>query len=694
MRVPLEWLKEYVTLRLAPKALAERLTMAGLEVVAVHESEAGPVFDLEVTPNRADCLSITGIAREVAAITGVKLKLPRLAQGSRLKAQGKQPRASSLEPRAPLTIRIEDRKGCRRYIGRLIDGVRVGPSPAWMQKRLAACGARPINSLVDITNYVLLECGQPLHAFDYDRLADGTIVVRRARAGETIHTIDGASRPLSAEMLVIADVKRAIAVAGVMGGRETEITQPTRRILLESAWFEPTLVRRTARALGLASESSYRFERGVDPAGVAQASERAAWLIRQLTGGREVGLRDVGEATPKRTVIVVEPARMNRWLGTTLHPPTIRATLAALSCRVASSSAGEILRVEPPSFRRDLTQEVDLSEELARLVGYDKLPATIPVRPLAAVLLPDASAAYRRIYALRELCASLGLTEAVTWSLVSEAELVRLGYAPAGAVRLANPLSQDHAYVRPSLLPGLLQAVRRNVTQGAVAGVRLFEVGRVMSREAGSHTGELRLGLVLSGLWLRDWRLREPCDFFRLKGLVQAVVERLTGVAARLHAARHPWAETTGAATLQVDGRTLGVVGQVLRTATAALDIEQEVWYAELSVEALLACARPPCRIHSVPSFPPVKRDLSVLVREGAACEAIEAAIRRVGGTLADRIELSDRYTGPQVPAGMVSLTFSLEYRDPSRTLTAAEADALHQRIGQELVQRFSAKLR
>lgn len=693
-KVPLEWLKEYVAIRLAPEALAQKLTMAGLEVTGVDTVDGGAVFNLEITPNRADCLSIIGIAREVAAITGARLKLP-LAQGAGLRAQGKsrKPTAQSPQPRANLSIRIEDRTGCLRYIGRLIDGVRIAPSPDWMQRRLIACGVRPINNIVDSTNYVLLEYGQPLHAFDFTRLADGTIVVRRAHAGESISMLDGTIKKLTAEMLVISDAKQPVAVAGVMGGVGSEVTAQTNCVLLESALFDPITVRRTSRALGLATESSYRFERGVDPVGVETASARAALLICQLAGGREHTAIDVGMKPPKRTVIALDTERVSRWLGMRLSPAMVRTTLARLSCRVASSGTGPLVRVEVPSFRQDLTQEVDLAEELARSVGYEQLPSTLP-RQTAMARSSEDSAAYWRGQSLRCLCASLGLTEAMTWSLVSEAELVRCGHVLEDAAKLTNPLSQDHAYLRPSLLVGLLQAVRRNATQGA-SSIRLFEVGSIVQGRASAHERErLRVGIVLSGLWARDWRARESCDFFRLKGLLESLTERLCAVHPDVAPAPHPWAELHESTSVKLSGRVIGMAGQVSRAITHALDLEQEVWFAELFVEELIAFKRPTPTIRTPAAFPPVKRDLSVLLDDQTPYEAVVRSIREVGGALASRVELIDRYVGKQVPPGKHSLTFSIEYRDPARTLTATEVDALHQRIGQTLVARFSAQLR
>ena len=689
MRVPLEWLREFVAVRLRPAVLAERLTMAGVEVIGVETLTGQPVLDLELTPNRADCLSILGVAREVAALTGARLKTPTV-RSSKFEVRRKL-RTLNFPLRTAFAIRIEDRRGCVRYIGRLIEGVTVAPSPAWMQRRLIACGTRPINNIVDITNYVLLESGQPLHAFDYHRVAEGVIRVRRARDGESITTLDDTARILSPDMLVIADAHDAIAVAGVMGGLGSEVTEQTRSVLLESALFDPITVRRTARTLGLVSESSYRFERGVDPEGTERASARAAQLIVELAGGTVQALKDVGRKPSASPTITLDATRLNRWLGTSLPPADIRSTLARASCRVAASGDGPTMRVSAPLFRRDLTQPVDLYEEVARLVGYDRIQAATPLVPMAGER-SEAMADYGRRQSLRSLCAGLGLTEVVNWSLVSAVDLSRCRADIERAVRLANPLSQDHAYLRPSLVIGLLHTIRRNVTQG-MSSVRIFEVGNVMERE-GAVRSSPRLGIALSGSWAHDWRMSESCDFFRLKGLVETLTHRMGGAATTMERGAVAWAEPSGATAIVLNGRPLGVAGQVARAVTEPLDIAQDVWVAELSVEALLACRRPSGPVRTPAVFPPVKRDLSVQVGDGTAFAALLHTIREVGGVLASRVELIDRYTGSQVPSGHHSLTFSIEYRDPSRTLTAAEVDALHQRIGQALRQRHGAELR
>ena len=686
MKVPFEWLKEFVVLRMTPKALADRLTMVGLEVTGIHDVDGAPILDLEITPNRADCLSMIGVAREVAVMTEQPLKLPkRSAPAPRTGAV--QPLATRARVAQRPSIHIEDRTGCQRYIGRVLEGVRIAPSPAWMQRRLIACGVRPINNVVDVTNYVLLEYGQPLHAFDFEHIAGGTILVRRARPNERLTTLDGVSRALAQDMLVIADANQAVAIAGIMGGIGSEVTDRTRTLLLESALFDPVTVRRTARKLGLTTESSYRFERGVDPVGVETASQRATELLQELAQGEETVVCDVGQKPLKRTGILIDPERASRWLGTPLSPTLMRTTLAKLSCHVASAGKGP-LHVSVPSFRRDLTQAVDLYEELARVAGYERIPSTLPTVSLT-IARSEASQSYQRVQSLRWLCASLGLTEAITWSLIAESDLARCGYTSADATRLTNPLSQDHAYLRPSLLMGLLRVVQHNVSQGA-AGVQLFEVGSVVSK----GTEQLQLGIIVSGVWSRDWRTKDPCDFFRLKGLLTALTERFCHGTLQFVPTRQSWAETGQTTETQMDGKSVGVAGQVAHSIASALDLEQEVWFAELSVDALLEAVHATPFVSSPMKFPPVNRDLSFLVETSASFGSIERAIREVAGALAIRVELIDRYTGSQVPSGKHSLTFSIEYRDSSRTLTAAEVETVHTRIGQTLVRQFGAQLR
>ncbi|MBI3319486.1 MAG: phenylalanine--tRNA ligase subunit beta [Candidatus Omnitrophica bacterium] len=700
MKVPLEWLKDYVAIRLSPEALAERLTMGGFEVTGIERIDGEPVFHLEITPNRADCLSLIGLAREVAALTGRRLKSP-LASSLKLQASGKrhEPAARSLQRAASLRIRIEDRAGCRGYVGRLLEGVAIGSSPDWMQRRLLACGVRPINNVVDVTNYVLLECGQPLHAFDYDRLTEETILVRRARTGETMLMIDGQARAFSDETLVIADATRAVAVAGVMGGRDTGITPATKRILLESAWFEPTMVRRAGRALGVSTESSYRFERGVDPEGVEPASRRAAALITQLAGGREVAAQSVGDLRSAPRLVTLDVSRVQRHLGVPLQSAKIAQSLRRLGCAVQTT--GKSLRVRVPSLRLDIQQDVDLIEDVARLYGYDRLPATLPRAPLA---MSDDGQHFSRVQEARRLCMSLGLSEIVTWALVDEKRLAQCGLVPAsadagnaprrhaGILQLANPLSQDHAVLRPTLLIGMLQVVGRNLAHGA-PGVGLFEVGNVFAASPVPQE-RLHLGMGITGLWERHWQGKQEANLFVLKGMIEQLVHRLVRQPVEVKPVACPWSEPGQSMEIVVAQQPLGVVGQVARRISHAFDLDKAVWFSEFLVDALLQSAHSVKQVSAPSAFPPVKRDVSFLVDTTVPCAALLELMRTVGAPLISHVELIDRYTGPQIPPAKQSLTASLEYRHPSRTLTAEEADRQHQRIGHELVQRFGVQLR
>ena len=686
MKVPLEWLREFVPIRHRPDELARRLTMAGLEVTGIARVDGEPVLDLEITPNRPDCLSIIGVAREVAAITGAKLKLPTAGQGQR-----RHPSPFTLHPRTKLTIRIEDRKGCARYLGRLIEGVRVGPSPAWMQSRLLACGLRPINNIVDITNYVLLEYGQPLHAFDYRLLHDGTIVVRRAKEQEQILALDGNQYVLQAGALVIADRDRPIAVAGVIGGQETAVNERTTHMVLESAWFDPLPVRRTARALGLSSESSYRFERGVDPVGVELASQRAASLISRLANGREIAKQDVGTRRLQPVVMHLEASRLTRWLGTAIPPTTVPRALQQLGCPVRKQGRG--WRVRAPSFRRDLRQDVDLIEDIARLWGYDRLPGSIPHAPLDAGRGGDTT--YARAQELRRLCASLGLWEVITWALVSETALELLG-ASSGGVSLVNPLSREHAVLRPALLVGMLPVISKNLAQGA-RGVRVFELGHVFEsseRQQRRVQERLHLGIGIAGLWEHSWQGTSQADLFRLKGIVEQLVARSVCQPLGAKAVSLRWAEPGQGMQLDLNGQPLGTVGQVARRICEAHDCDEPVWFAELAVEVLLGRAPRAAALTIQSAFPPVKRDVSFLVDKHVEFAKLQELIRTVGSPLASRVELIDRYTGSTVPEAKHSLTFSIDYRHPSKTLTATEVDQLHARVIHALTERFGIQLR
>ena len=584
MKVSLEWLKEYVAIRLRPEQLAERLTLAGLEVIGVERVGQDIVFDLEITPNRPDCLSVIGIAREIAAITGGRLRgLQTRDTRHETKAAGVSRLASRV---SRLAIRVEDRRGCPRYIGRLIGDIRVGPSPAWMVRRLAAAGLRAVNNVVDITNYVLLETGQPLHAFDVDRLAEGRIVVRRAKRGERIVTLDGQTRELAAETLVIADARRPVAVAGVMGGQGTEVTAATRRVLLESAAFDPVLVRRASRRLALRTESSYRFERGVDWHGVAAASQRATALIAQVAGGRPIGppVDRATTAPARRPAVELSLERVRRYAGVTIPAAMAAALLTRVGARCVRRGAAR-LDVVPPSWRRDLVIEADLMEEIIRLWGYDRIPAAMPSAPLAPAVIRDETW-FERCRVLRAWLVAAGLDEAITYHLLSR-QAHRL-FAAEGEepVTVVNPLSREQEVLRASLLPGLARAAAWNLNHG-VESVRLFELG---SAYPSVTTSSSRLAVALAGAQQISWRTgRTKPDLFDLKGLVEWLSQRAGGGAIRCEPARRAGFADGAACEIRLGGRAIGVLGRCSDEVLAQLDVRQPIALLEVESQPLMA---------------------------------------------------------------------------------------------------------
>ena len=708
MKLSLAWLKEYVAVRLSPQQIAERLTMAGLEVTDRRVVGEDVLFDCEVTPNRPDWLSHVGVARELAAITGARGTMPSTALPKSV--AGARPR-----------ITIQDRKACRRYVGTLIEGVVVGPSPAWLRRRLDTMGIRSINNVVDVTNFVLFELGQPLHAFDADRLAKGQIVVRRAAAGERLVTIDGVERRLDPSILVIADAERPVAAAGIMGGQGTEVTVTTRRVLLESAWFDPLVVRRAGRTLGLASESSYRFERGADLEQVAAAARRAAALIVEIAGGRVVGGpvdRRTARARPQPIVWQPEQAAA---LGTAIPAVKQRWILERLGCRVvgrgsrwrAATAKGSRTTarwlVTPPSYRGDLKQPVDLLEELARLTGYERLPVTLP-RPVLSkqVFAPEESADLRhREGELRQWLVASGLDEIVTYSLIGPADLERIRWrCPQLPIRLQNPLSHDRSLLRPTQAVGALEAVARNLNRKA-PGVAFFELGRTYHqtgegvrlppaeaapRSSGQPEEQRTLTIALAGLRPSSWDAKpSPWTLFHATGMLETLAQRL-------RAAPIPWQPGSHPCFLEgtvsyADGAVVGVVEPAV---AAAFDIPAgtEVVLAELIWPRWWGQLEASVMFKPLAKVPPVTRDLAIVVNEAVTHAQIESVIRAAGGPLLQSVTLFDTYRGSQVPAGQKSHAYTVAYSAGDRTLTDAEVTAAQTAIVEALKTQLQATLR
>ncbi len=638
------------------------------------------VFEVNVTPNRPDCLSHLGIAREVAALFGKKLHRPP----SRLAERGGSARAA-------VRVRIEAPERCARYAARVVEGVRVGPSPAWLARRLESCGIRSISNVVDATNLALLELGHPLHAFDLDRVAGSEIVVRTAGPGERLTTLDGQERSLDPDDLVIADRDRASALAGVMGGGDSEISAGTTRILVESAWFEPGGIRRTARRHGLHTEASHRFERGADPGMVIPSLDRCAALVAELAGGEvrrgAVDCHPRRVRAPKVRLAWSRPAEL---LGAPVSRGEARRLLESLGFAAARSDArGAVFQV--PSWRPDVRLEEDLVEEIARLRGYDSIPETLP--PIAS-RMPSVPREAQALSRLREALEAAGFSEAVNFSFVAPADLEPLGEG-GGAIALRNPISAEMAVMRTSLVPSLLRNVAFN-RRHRVEDVRLYEVASVYrSRPPGSPADvpareEARLACVALGRRSpRGWAVGDdPFDFADLKAVLEGLLESLGLGPAELRVGGPPWLHPTSACAVELalEGgarQRLGVAGEVHPRVAGAFELPPGVQALDLSLDALLAEARLAPAFRGVPRFPALLRDLAVVVAEDVAARRVMEVAR--DEPLVEEVTLFDVYRGAPVPAGHKNLAMSIRYRSRERTLTDGEADAAHARIVERL---------
>jgi phenylalanyl-tRNA synthetase beta chain len=673
MLFSLTWLADYVDLPDAPEELARRLTGAGHAVDRIERRDGDVVLDVDVTTNRPDCMNHLGLAREIAVLYDRPLRAP-----ATLPAAGAP---FELEPLAGAGVAIESSELCPRFALRVIDGVTVRPSPDWLRQRLEAIGLRPINNVVDATNFVLHELGQPQHAYDYDRVPEGRLVVRLARAGETVTTLDGEERRLEPDMLVIADRARAVGVAGVMGGLDTEVTAATTTVLLESAWFEPRGVRRTSRRLGLHTDASHRFERGVDPQLCARAAERAARLIAELGGGsvRAGGADLVAGALPEPRRIAVRPARLDAFAGFPIAPADLERWLRGLGFDVDVGL--DAWQVAPPTWRaQDVERVEDVYEEAMRVHGFEDVPALLPA--LAGADAPELPAHRRRRLLRRELWAC-GLTEAVHYAFHAPEDDARFAPLVAGGpVRLANPLSELYAVLRRSLLPDLVETARFNQRRGATE-VALFEIGGLFG------DGEVEsVAIVLGGRPASLWQQRAEHDFFDLKG----ILDHLRAVAEVTFSLER--AEVTGlvpgaaAVVLDRDGRRVGCAGQVDDE-----DLAYPLYAAELLLTALgdLGAGQPE-PVGAPSRFPGVVTDLTVAHPLGLTWSALEqevAAVRDAG--LAPDLrayELKDRFAGPGVDSGRVHSTLSFQFAAADRSLTQEEVNRQHEALAAALRRR------
>lgn len=654
------------------------------------------IFEIGVTPNRPDALSHLGTARDLAALAGLKLKAP----AARFKAAGEATAEAA-------SVRIEDPDRCPRYVARVVEGVKVRPSPAWLVARLRAAGVRAINNVVDATNYVLMELGHPLHAFDLDRLGGHAIVVRRAKAGERMRTLDDVERTLDPDDLVIADAEVPVALAGVMGGGDSEVHAGTTRLLVESAYFEPTGVRRTARRHGLHTEASHRFERGADPEMARFAADRCAALIARLSGGevRPDALDVYPKPAPAREV-KLRWKRTSEVLGYEVPAKVQRDVLKRLGFVEADKARdGATWRV--PSFRTEMEREVDLIEEVARIHGYDRIPVTLPSRAPDLEEAPSVTGEGVLIPRLRAVAAAAGCHEVVNYSFLSEAEVLAVARDPDAAearpIALANPLSAEQAVMRTTVLSSLLANLRVN-RRHREQDLKLYEIGRAYLMDGEVSREPLRLAAVLSGRRAeKSWATADaPVDFYDAKGLVEAALSALNVTEARFTPAGReiPWLHPRSAARVAVGGEACGWLGEVHPRVAEAFELGAGVFAVELDVDVLArhAALRPDYR--GVPRFPAVLRDLAVVLGREVPADRVLGLLSEplpeaeaLGAEVADAT-LFDVYEGPQVGEGKKSLAFAIRYQAPDRTLTDDEATKLHEALLRRLEAEVGAELR
>lgn len=637
------------------------------------------LLELSVTPNRGDCLSIIGVAREVAALLGTALHPP-----SPKIREGKQRVEESVR------VSILDPDLCPRYSARLITGVRIGPSPFWLRTRLERAGVRSINNVVDVTNYVMLEYGQPLHAFDFDLLEGAAIVVKRAAPGERFMTLDGLERVLNRDTLMICDAARPVAIGGVMGGLNSEIRDATSRVLLESAYFSPQGIRRTSLALGLQTESSYRFERGIDPEGVLSASLRAITLIADLAGGEAAkGVIDCYPTPLPCPEIRLRLPRVNALLGMSLEQKEVKGILERLHMKVRENKGTDWI-IAPPTYRGDITREIDLIEEIGRLKGYDHIPVQVPRMWVMPFRQERADEMKERA---KDTLIGLGFYEVITYSFISPHAQEALQMPPGDPrllpLPLLNPLAEVQSVMRTTLLPGLLETARYNLSHKS-GDLKIFELREVFYPRQGEKLPEERralTGLVMGAVAGEGWNIpRREADFYYVKGSVEQLLDVLrTPLPTLTRDEMPPYLNPAKAAVIRLDGEKIGALGELLPEVAHAFELPPGVFIFELDLPLVANHVRGEIGFVPLPRFPSVTRDVAVTINAGISAEEIMAIMRGVDNQYLESIEVFDCYQGDPIPAGKKGLAFRIRYRSPDRTMTDEEVNQFHQEVLERL---------
>lgn len=685
MKISLDWLKEYLDGDFSAQTAVQALERIGLMIEGREEMDGDIILEVETYSNRPDTLGHLGMARELAAASGLRLK------------ERKWPLLELNVQTVELAdVQILDDDLCPRYCGIVVKGIKVGPSPAWLQKRIRSMGLNPINNVVDVSNYVLFSTSHPIHAFDLDKIAGARVIIRRAKKGERLLCLDGTDLSLAPDMLVIADEAKPIALAGVMGGQGSAVTEATKDVFIESAYFDPVSVRLTRKAAGLQTDASYRFERGADISFAPQAALMAASVLTEFGGRSSRELADIFPLPLKKKEIILRHRRITELLGVEVDEAFVQKTLADLEMGVELQQPG-IWRVKAPSWRVDLDREADLVEEVARFYGYEKIPSVVP--PLQVVApIPDKTR--EKIARVRPLLLHYGFNEVVNFSF-SDAE--REGWLATGfeAIEIRNPISARASLLRTSLLGGLLETAAWNKNRGLEA-IQIFETGNVYFRDERGCQERLTLGLLSMGIWEEPhWRQGRravegswEANFFHLKGACEALLQQLRYEPFSFEKAEHPCFDPGSCLALAYKEEKVGSLGLVAGRLGDSFGLKQRVCAAELDLELLFGKQPKPFSYEPVAKYPAIIRDVSLLVPRDVAYQDICQSIDKVPLPVLEEARLTGQFSGEPIPKDKISLTFRFIYRHPQRTLQAEEVDRAEQQVLSQLKRAFGAQLR
>ena len=679
MKISIDWLKDYIALDLPDTEVIDSLNNIGMLVDDWEETGDDTILELETYANRPDTLGHLGVARELAAALGLPLKSPDVSI-----IEGDKQIADHFD------IQILDEGLCPRYCAMIVGGIEVGPSPHWMQRRLRAMGLRPVNNLVDVTNYVLFATAQPIHAFDLAKLKGDKIIVRCAKRGEGLRTLEGKDVALSQDMLVIADDKNPVALAGVIGGEESAVSETTQAVLIESAYFDPVSVRQAWKKAGVQTDASYRFERGADIDFPPRAAMLAASLLTRMGGLAYRGMLDVFPKPPRPKTVVIRHHRIHELLGVEIDEGFVIKTLQDLEFEVKPQQPG-IWQVTVPFFRVDIEREADLIEEIARFFGYENIPARLP-----AVETVDLSMDRKRTLetGLRQLMFHHGFDEVVNYSFMdpSREALFQRGRE---AIAIRNPISTRAALLRTTLLDGLLGTVAWNKNRGA-EGVHVFELGHIFSQDEGNRREQQAMAMITWGtLGSPHWQGRGgKTDFFLLKGTCESLMTQLGYGPVSFQNRDHPFFETGCALTLRVKGAEAGILGQLKQEILDAYDLTEPVWAAEIDLDATFQLQSQAFSFSPIVKYPSVIRDVSFLIARDVPYQGVKETLDGLKLPHLEHYTLVDRYTGSGVPEDKVSLSMRFMFRNPQKTLQAGEVDVLQEKIVKALRSRFALQLR